>query len=65
MTFSQYGIVNFKVQFWDGTAWDAVTGGVVTGNNKVWRKFNFSDIATGSSRAARELGYRGITLAII
>ncbi|MEK6410970.1 MAG: hypothetical protein AABN34_28955 [Acidobacteriota bacterium] len=44
MTFSQYGIVNFKVQYWNGTAWDAVTGGVVDGNNKVWRKFNFSNI---------------------
>ncbi|MEK6288884.1 MAG: RHS repeat-associated core domain-containing protein, partial [Acidobacteriota bacterium] len=50
MTFSQYGIVDFKVQYWNGTAWTAVTDGVVTGNNKVWRKFSFSNITTDQIR---------------
>ena len=50
MTFSQYGIVDFKVQYWDGSAWTAVSGGVVTGNNKVWRKFTFSSLTTDKIR---------------
>jgi hypothetical protein len=35
MTFSQYGIVDFAVQGWDGAQW--VTLGSVTGNNLVKR----------------------------
>jgi len=50
MTFSQYGIVDFKVQYWDGVGWTAVSGGVVTGNNKVWRKFTFSSLTTDKIR---------------
>src|SRR5205823_6861406 len=36
MTFSQYGIIAFNVQYWDGASWITVPGGSVTGNNKVW-----------------------------
>jgi hypothetical protein len=43
MTFSLYGITAFNVQYWDGSAWVSVPGGDVTGNNKVWRKFTFSN----------------------
>lgn len=35
MTFSKYGLVDFSVEYWTGSAWKAVTGGVVTGNDKV------------------------------
>src|SRR5438309_1288758 len=50
MTFSQYGIVDFQVQYWNGSSWQTVTGGSVTGNNKIWNKFTFSDITTDKIR---------------
>jgi hypothetical protein len=46
MTFSQYGIVDFTVQYWDGSAWVTVINGDVTGNNYVWRQFSFSPVVT-------------------
>src|SRR2546426_3534419 len=50
MTFTQFGITAFQVQYWNGASWVDVPGGNVTGNNKVWRKFTFPDLATGSIR---------------
>jgi RHS repeat-associated protein len=50
MTFTQFGITTFQVQYWNGASWLDVPGGNVTGNNKVWRKFTFPDITTGSIR---------------
>jgi len=50
MTFSQYGIVDFKVQYWNGFSWQTVQAGDVTDNNKVWRKFNFSPVQTDKVR---------------
>jgi len=41
MTFSQWGLTGYEVQYWDGSAWLTVPGGNVSGNNKVWRKFSF------------------------
>lgn len=49
-TFKKYGIKNFTVQYWDGATWQAVPGGVVTGNNKVWRQFTFAAITTSKVR---------------
>ena len=49
-TFSLYGIRDFQVQYWDGTAWQTVPNGSVTGNNKVWRKFTFPEISTDKIR---------------
>ena len=46
MTFTYYGLRDFKVQYWTGSAWMDVTGGNITSNNKVWRKFAFSPIST-------------------
>ncbi len=46
MTFTHYGITDFEVQHWTGSAWQTVQGGSVTGNNKVWRKFTFPDVST-------------------
>jgi hypothetical protein len=50
MTFSQYGIADFEVQYWTGSAWQTVPGGSVTGNNKVWRKFTFTPVVTNQLR---------------
>ena len=37
LTFANYGLRDFEVQYWTGSAWVAVPNGVVVGNNKVWR----------------------------
>jgi RHS repeat-associated protein len=50
MTFSQYGLVDFQVQYWNGLGWVTVSGGSVTGNNKVWKKINFSQVTTSKIR---------------
>ena len=50
LTFSQYGITDFQVQYWNGSAWVDVPGGSVIGNNLVWRKFTFSAITTDRIR---------------
>ncbi len=46
MTFTQYGLTAFEVQYWDGSAWQTVPSGSVTGNNQVWRKFTFPAVTT-------------------
>ena len=50
MTFTTYGITAFEVQYWNGSAWVTVPGGSVTGNNKVWRQFNFAPVTTSKIR---------------
>jgi hypothetical protein len=50
MTFTQYGIVDFQVQYWDGSAWQTIPNGSVTGNNLVWKHFTFSPITTDKIR---------------
>jgi hypothetical protein len=50
MTFSGYGITDYAVQYWNGSAWTTVSGGSVTGNNKVWRKFTFAAVTTTKVR---------------
>jgi hypothetical protein len=49
-TFSLYGLRNFEVQYWTGTAWAAVPGGTVTNNSFVWRQFVFAPVATTKVR---------------
>lgn len=51
-TFSLYGITDFDVQYWDGGNWVIVTGGSVSGNNKVWRKFTFPAVSTQRIRVS-------------
>jgi hypothetical protein len=48
MTFTQYGIRDFQVQYWDGptASWVVVPGGTITGNNLVWRKLTFPAVRT-------------------
>jgi YD repeat-containing protein len=50
MTFSLWGLTGYEVQYWNGSAWMTVTGGSVSGNNKVWRKFTFVPITTSKIR---------------
>ena len=50
LTFGQYGLTDFTVQYWDGTQWLAVPGGVVSGNTLVWRQVTFSAVTTAKIR---------------
>jgi YD repeat-containing protein len=49
-TFSSYGATQYDVEYLNGSVWTAVTGGNVTGNNKVWRQFTFTAITTTKIR---------------
>lgn len=49
-TFTLYGLLNFNVEYWNGSSWVTIAGGSVTANNKVWRKFTFSPITTSKIR---------------
>lgn len=50
MTFSLYGLVDFRVQYWTGSTWLDVPGGNIVGNNRVWRHLAFAPIATQAVR---------------
>lgn len=50
LTFSQYGITDFQVQYDSGGGWVTVPGGSVTSNNLVKRKFTFTSITTSRIR---------------
>ena len=50
MIFTQYGLTDFTVQYWDGTQWLAVPGGAIAGNNLVWRQLTFSAVTTSKIR---------------
>jgi hypothetical protein len=59
MTFTMWGLTGFEVQFWDGAAWMPIPGATVSGNNKVWRRFTFPDIATSKIRVVANSGLAG------
>ena len=50
MTFTQYGIRDFQVQYWTGSTWQAVPGGVMVNNTLVWRRFPTNGITTTKIR---------------
>ena len=50
LMFSRYGLTNFQLQYWTGTAWAAVPGGSASGNRNVWRKFTFTPVTTTAIR---------------
>lgn len=50
MTFSLYGIVDFDVQYDDGTAWVTVPGGEIVGNDRVWNRLTFEPVETDKIR---------------
>jgi len=48
LTFTQYGVTDFQVQGWNGTAW--ITLGSVSGNNLVKRTVSFAAFSTNRIR---------------
>jgi hypothetical protein len=62
MTFTQFGIQDFDVEFWTGSAWQLVPGGSVLNNDKVWRKISFSPVTTSKIRCVvkRALGGQSV-----
>ena len=54
LTFTAYGLADFTVQYWTGTAWQAVPGGVVRNNTLVWRSLTFAPVTTTRIRVLIE-----------
>jgi hypothetical protein len=50
MTSTLYGLKDFLVQYWDGAAWQTITGGNITNNTHVWKQFTFPEIHTTKIR---------------
>lgn len=50
LTFINYGVTSFDVQYWTGTTWLTIPNLSITGNNRVWRRFTFSQITTDKIR---------------
>jgi hypothetical protein len=50
MTFNLYGLTDFVLQYWTGSQWSAVPGGVVSGNTLVWRQITFAPLTTTKIR---------------
>lgn len=50
MTSTLYGLSSFDVQYWNGSSWVTVTGGAITGNNKVWKQITFTPVSTTKIR---------------
>ena len=50
MTFSLYGLRDFQIQYWTGSAWLTVPTGAITSNNLVWRQVTFSPVTTTKIR---------------
>lgn len=59
-TFASYGMTAYDVQYWNGSAWMTVSGGSLTGNNKVWKKFSFSPITTTKIRVVGNAAVDGL-----
>jgi hypothetical protein len=59
MTFSMYGIRDFQVQYWTGSAWQDIPGGVMTNNALVWRQFPVNGITTTKIRIYITNGLNG------
>src|ERR1044072_7633675 len=63
-TFSTYGLTAYDVSYWNGSNWVQISNTIVTGNNKVWRKFTFNAITTTKirvyARAAVDNGFSRI-----
>jgi hypothetical protein len=50
LLFFNNGITAFDVQYWNGSNWVTVPNGSVIGNNKVWRRFSFTQVTTSKIR---------------
>ncbi len=49
-TFKNYGIKDFRVQYFDGKVWQTIPNGSVVNNNHVWVQFKFEPITTRAIR---------------
>ena len=47
-TFTQYGLIDFKIQTWNGSSW--VDQATITGNDLVWRQITFTPVSTQKVR---------------
>jgi hypothetical protein len=59
MQFSQWGVTDFQVQYWNGSNWTDVSNGNVTGNRNVWRQFTFPSVITNKIRVLVNGGMGG------
>ena len=50
MVANTYALVDFRAQYWNGSAWVDLPNGVVAGNNKVWRRITFPAVTTRKVR---------------
>jgi hypothetical protein len=50
MTFTKYGVRDFRVEYWTGAAWQTIPGTTVTGNSLVWRQLTFTPVSTSAIR---------------
>lgn len=50
LTFTQYGITDFDVQYWTGRAWRTVPNGAIRNNRNVVRKISFPALTTNKIR---------------
>jgi RHS repeat-associated protein len=49
-TFTLYGLIDFQVQYLNGSSWVTLPGGNITNNNLVWRQIKFSPVTTSAIR---------------
>jgi hypothetical protein len=45
-----YGLLDFDIQYWSGTAWVTVPGGEIRGNDKAMRTVTFPSLSTTKIR---------------
>jgi hypothetical protein len=50
MTCTLWGVKDFEVQYWNGSAWAQVPNGLITNNNLVWKKISFSPVTASKIR---------------
>jgi hypothetical protein len=53
------GLTAYTVEYWTGSAWIQIPDASVTGNNKIWRKFEFSPISTSKIRVVTSASVDG------
>ena len=61
MTFTQWGLTAYTVEYWSGSSWIQIPNASVTGNNKIWRKFEFSPISTSKIRVVTSASVDGFS----
>ncbi len=49
-TTNLYPLSNISVQYWNGSVWNTIPGGNISGNNKVWTRLTFSPVAASRIR---------------